>query len=121
MNNGRHSALLMSRYNAEEQKNDRDFRKVQDYPMSALIESGAGQPFRSLDLPDAEVLFCSDFFPTAYADHLLRELLATIAWRQDVFRMYGREMPFPRLTAWFGDEGTAYTYSGLKNIPAPWT
>ena len=26
-----------------------------------------------------------------------------------------------RLTAWYGDEGAAYTYSGLKNTPVPWT
>ncbi len=26
----------------------------------------------------------------------------------------------PRLTAWYGDEGAVYTYSGLKNAPAPW-
>jgi len=89
--------------------------------MSALIEATASRPFRSLDLPEAEVLFYPDFFPAADADRLVRELLETTDWRQEVFRMYGREMPFPRLTAWYGDEGTAYTYSGLKNIPAPWT
>jgi alkylated DNA repair dioxygenase AlkB len=89
--------------------------------MSASIEGAAGRPFRSLDLPDALVHFCPDFFPTADADRLLRELLATTAWRQEVFRMGGKEIPFPRLTAWYGDEGTAYTYSGLKNLPAPWT
>jgi alkylated DNA repair dioxygenase AlkB len=89
--------------------------------MSGSIEAAVGRPFRSLDLPDAEVLFCPDFFPAADADRFLCALLATTAWRQEVFRMYGREMPFPRLTAWYGDEGTAYTYSGLRNTPAPWT
>jgi alkylated DNA repair dioxygenase AlkB len=89
--------------------------------MSALTEGVASRSFRSLDLPGAEVLFCPDFFPLADADRLLGELLATTEWRQEVFRMYGREVPFPRLTAWYGDEGTAYTYSGLRNIPAPWT
>jgi alkylated DNA repair dioxygenase AlkB len=49
------------------------------------------------------------------------QCLETTAWRQDVFKMYGKEMPFPRLTAWCGDDGTAYTYSGLGNIPGPWT
>ena len=27
----------------------------------------------------------------------------------------------PRLTAWYGDEGTRYTYSGIENVPLPWT
>jgi alkylated DNA repair dioxygenase AlkB len=91
------------------------------HPMSASIEPVAGRPFLSLDLPDAEVLFCPNFFPEADAKRLLGELLATTEWRQEVFKLYGREMPFPRLTAWYGDEGTTYTYSGLKNIPASWT
>src|SRR5262249_13215860 len=47
--------------------------------------------------------------------------LATTAWRQEVFKLFGREKLFPRLTAWYGDEGAAYTYSGLKNTPAAWT
>jgi hypothetical protein len=65
--------------------------------MSALIEAAAGRTFRSLELPEAEVIFCPDFFPAADADRLLRELLETTSWRQEVFRMYGREVPFPRL------------------------
>ena len=43
--------------------------------MSVLIEAAAGRPFRSLDLPEAEMLFYPDFFPAADADRLLRELL----------------------------------------------
>jgi alkylated DNA repair dioxygenase AlkB len=89
--------------------------------MSVSIQAAAARPFRSLDLPDAEVHFYPDFFGAADADRLLGELLETTTWRQEVFKMYGREMPFPRLTAWYGEPGTAYTYSGLKNIPAPWT
>jgi alkylated DNA repair dioxygenase AlkB len=27
----------------------------------------------------------------------------------------------PRLTAWYADPGAAYTYSGLRNDPLPWT
>ena len=89
--------------------------------MSVFIQTVAGRPFRALDLPEAEVLICPDFFSAADADRLLRELLETTSWRQEVFKMYGKEMPFPRLTAWCGDVGTSYTYSGLKNIPAAWT
>ena len=27
----------------------------------------------------------------------------------------------PRLTAWYGDEGKTYVYSGIRNHPLPWT
>ncbi|GAB3536759.1 hypothetical protein GCM10027443_27860 [Pontibacter brevis] len=32
--------------------------------------------------------------------------------------MFGKQLPVPRLTAWYGDKG--YTYSGLYNKPQPW-
>jgi len=55
------------------------------------------------------------------ADDLLRALLARTAWSQDAFTLYGRRVPFPRLTAWYGDPGAVYTYSGIRNEPLPWT
>ena len=33
----------------------------------------------------------------------------------------GRRLTSPRLTAWYGDEGSNYIYSGIKNVPLPWT
>ena len=35
--------------------------------------------------------------------------------------MYGKINPIPRLSAWYGDEGTSYTYSGITMSPSPWT
>lgn len=35
--------------------------------------------------------------------------------------MYGRTVPIPRLTAWHGDDGKSYTYSGITMHPEPWT
>jgi alkylated DNA repair dioxygenase AlkB len=76
---------------------------------------------QSLELPDGDVVFYSAFFPQADADRLLQELLATTAWRQESIKLYGRSVDVPRLTAWYGDEGTGYTYSGIMNHPQPWT
>jgi alkylated DNA repair dioxygenase AlkB len=36
-------------------------------------------------------------------------------------KMYGKEILLPRLTAWYGDENARYKYSGIVNIPLPWT
>ena len=35
--------------------------------------------------------------------------------------MFGKRVLMPRLTAWYGDPGAVYTYSGLRNAPEPWT
>ncbi len=43
-----------------------------------------------------------------------------IAWKQDFIKLYGRDIPLPRLTSWYGDEGKSYQYSGIKANPNPW-
>jgi len=52
------------------------------------------------------------------ADDLFATLTTSIPWEQKTIRMYGRETPVPRLTAWFG--GAAYAYSGTTNAPRAW-
>jgi alkylated DNA repair dioxygenase AlkB len=52
---------------------------------------------------------------------LLDALRAQTPWRQDRVRLFGRELPQPRLTAWYGDAGARYRYSGLALEPLPWT
>ena len=76
---------------------------------------------QNLDLPDAEVLFYPAFFSAPEADRLLKELQDTTEWRQDTMRFFGKQVPLPRLTAWYGDPGCRYVYSGIENQPLPWT
>jgi alkylated DNA repair dioxygenase AlkB len=75
----------------------------------------------TLNLPNAEIFFYPGFFSGSEADRLFLELRDTMAWRQETFKRYGRIVPFPRLTAWYGDQGSCYVYSGIKNTPLPWT
>jgi alkylated DNA repair dioxygenase AlkB len=79
-----------------------------------------GSPL-ALDLPEADVLFYPAFFSAADADRLFREIRESTAWRQDTIKFFGKTIVVPRLTAWYGDEGTRYTYSGIDNVPLPWT
>lgn len=53
------------------------------------------------------------------ADRLFDELLANTPWQQQEIIVFNRKMPMPRLTSWMGE--AAYTYSNLRNHPAPWT
>ncbi len=43
-------------------------------------------------------------------------LAETIPWRIETARLFGRDMPVPRMTAWFGDAD--YTYSGIHHRAA---
>jgi alkylated DNA repair dioxygenase AlkB len=49
------------------------------------------------------------------------EVDRAIAWHQDIFKIYGRDVRLPRLTAWYGDPGADYRYSGIHNRAQPWT
>ena len=80
-----------------------------------------GRRYLTLDLPEAEVVFYPAFFPAAEADRLLGQLIETTGWRQDAMKMFGESKPLPRLTAWYGDPGARYVYSGIVNEPRPWT
>jgi alkylated DNA repair dioxygenase AlkB len=89
--------------------------------MPGPIIEAVGRSFLTLDLPEAEVVFYPAFFPAAEADRLLRELRDSTAWRQDTIKFFGKTVDVPRLTAWYGDEGTRYIYSGIENVPLSWT
>jgi alkylated DNA repair dioxygenase AlkB len=72
-----------------------------------------------LTMPDADVLLYRGFFDKTESDAYLHKLLnEDITWRREINR-FG--VPQPRDTAWYGDEGTTYIYSGITNTPKPWT
>lgn len=74
-----------------------------------------------LSLPDADIIFYPFFLHGQECDRLLTELTQTVDWRHDWITIYGRSMPQPRLTAWYGDPGKSYTYSGITMQPSAWT
>ena len=73
------------------------------------------------DLADADVVFFPSMFSTRESDVRFESLLLQIAWRQETVSMFGKPINVPRLTAWYGDEGKSYTYSGISQTPSPWT
>ena len=76
------------------------------------------QPIPRLNIPDAEVYFMPLFFSKEESDAYFNRLMEEVNWQQESIKMFGRQLPMPRLTAWYGDKG--YTYSGLHNKPQPW-
>lgn len=74
-----------------------------------------------LDLEDADVTFAQHMDLPMPADALLQALIDTTPWRSESITLYGKAYLQPRLTAWYGDEGQVYTYSGLTLQPLPWT
>lgn len=70
---------------------------------------------------DGEVLVYPQFFGREESDRFFAQLQSNLEWRQDLIRVFGREVRIPRLNAWYGDEGKTYTYSGNSMSPLLWT
>jgi alkylated DNA repair dioxygenase AlkB len=72
-------------------------------------------------LPDAEIWLYPAFLSAEESDAFFRDLLDHRAWQQEMIRIFGKVMAVPRLTAWYGDAGKSYAYSGIAHHPQPWT
>jgi alkylated DNA repair dioxygenase AlkB len=68
-----------------------------------------------------ELIIDRSFFNQSESDRFFSELLNNINWQQDKIKIFGEKVDLPRLTAWYGDEGKSYIYSGITMNPNPWT
>lgn len=73
-------------------------------------------------LPDknAGLYYIPDFLSATQADYYLGALKRDAQWEQKSIRIFGKSIPEPRLTAWYGDAEASYTYSGIKMEPLAW-
>lgn len=74
-----------------------------------------------INLPDADIKFFPNFFAFRETNAFFEKIKETTIWNQEKIRLYGKEINLPRLTAWYGDEGKNYSYSGIKVTPMKWT
>lgn len=63
--------------------------------------------------------YTPDYLAETEADRLLEHLVAATPWQQKHITLYGREIPMPRLIAWYADD--PYTFSGSTQEPNAWT
>lgn len=77
-----------------------------------------GEPVK---INNGEYIYIPDFYDKAKADKYLNRLIEDIKWEQESMKMYGKEIPFPRLTAWYGDNDKPYSFSGITLQPHPWS
>ena len=74
-----------------------------------------------IQIQDGELRLYPHFFSPEERETFFPQLKENINWQQEEIKLYGRTIPLPRLTAWFGDEGKTYMYSGITVEPEPWT
>ena len=73
---------------------------------------------RRLGAPGAA--YVPEFLCRERADAALARVLQETDWQRERVRMFGHVHDAPRLTAWYGDAGAVYRYSGVVREAAPW-
>ena len=63
------------------------------------------------------LIYIPDFFRETLADKLYEVLHRVTPWKQEK-TFYGNM--FPRMTAYYADDGVQYAYSGVKHESLPW-
>ena len=76
---------------------------------------------KKIPIQDGELRLYPYLFSPEESDAFFTKLDKETVWKQEKIRLYGKVIPLPRLTAWFGDAGKTYMYSGITVEPEPWT
>lgn len=75
----------------------------------------------SIPIEDGKLEYDPDFLGEGERRSLREHLIQSVPWKQEPIKLFGKEVMQPRLTAWYGDPDTAYSYSGIVMEPLPWT
>lgn len=86
-----------------------------------LFNQSVDESHQIIKLDGAELLYVPSFFDKVKSDDYFEKLINNVQWKQDKINMYGRELPLPRLSAWYGDNDKPYSYSGITLQPNLWT
>jgi alkylated DNA repair dioxygenase AlkB len=73
------------------------------------------------DIPKPDIAWHPDWIAADDASDLMGALIEEVIWQQDTMATPGGRKPLPRLTAWQGEPDAVYVYSGIRNVPQPWT
>lgn len=77
--------------------------------------------FTSIRMPDADVSYLQHLPMPQADDKIFEKLMSETKWLHEKIVVWGKQHLQPRLTAWYGDPGRSYTYSGTVMHPMPWT
>lgn len=76
---------------------------------------------KQVEILNGAYIYVPNFYTITKADIYLRTFIEGIVWKQESMNMYGKNIPFPRLTSWYGDNDKPYSFSGITLNPHPWT
>jgi alkylated DNA repair dioxygenase AlkB len=72
-------------------------------------------------IEDAEIYYLRCLPLIGSPEAVMHRLIREVPWREESITVWTKSYRQPRLTAWYGDDGANYTYSGIALAPLPWT
>ena len=75
----------------------------------------------TVKLPNAEVVYIINFYPSEKATEIFKTLKKTTKWQQDNITVFGKTYKQPRLTALYANNNLPYTYSNITMYPKAYT
>ncbi|CAN5174403.1 alpha-ketoglutarate-dependent dioxygenase AlkB [soil metagenome] len=73
--------------------------------------------YNSRELKDLEIKYFPNFLSPPEADLYFTILIKALDWKQYKVKIFGKEIPQPRLSALYAESEVSYTYSGLTLTP----
>lgn len=77
--------------------------------------------FTPIQMDDADVSFMAHVPLNMTDEDVFQKLRSETKWQHDHVVVWGKRHLQPRLTAWYGDPGRSYSYSGAQMHALPWT
>lgn len=99
----------------------------------------------NIKIPNGELFYAENFFNKKISDRSIEYFLENhtndwkktnwkeisdedfskiefknMKWKHDSIKLYGKIIPLPRYTSWYGNENKYYTYSGINSTPNKW-
>ena len=68
---------------------------------------------QQVTLVDGDCRLVDPFLDVCESGSIQQQLIAEVDWKQPIVTLFGRQVPSPRLAAWYGDPDAVYRYSGL--------
>jgi len=87
----------------------------------SIFENIKNDKTEKISIPNGEYIYLPDFLEKTESNRYFKVLKNNILWRQESINMYGKQILFPRLTAWYGDNDKMYSFSGITLNPNSWT
>ena len=87
--------------------------------MDALFDTP--DAWETIPAADADLRVLPALYRKPDTEALMQRLLDETPWQQETITLWGKRHLQPRLSAWHGDAGAGYSYSGVVLAPHPWT